>query len=202
MLRELLIKFLRKSAVEHGKYVKIWRKFGNPSLDDWTEYMRRHAGFESMGDNCSINPAAVFTDPHLTRIGNNVWITGGFVSGHDGSAIMLNQAHGTKFDAVGPVVIGDNVFIGVGTYILPGSNIGPNTIIGAGSVVSGRIEGGMVYAGNPPRKIRTMEEHMAILESRNISYPWRAMIEARKGGYDPEMEPELSRQRAAYFFKA
>lgn len=55
--------------------------------------------------------------------------------------------------------IGNNVFIGMNSIILMGTEIGDNTIIGAGSVVSGKVEGNSVYAGVPARKICTLEEH-------------------------------------------
>lgn len=42
--------------------------------------------------------------------------------------------------------------------ILPGTIIGENTIIDAGSVVSGAIEPDSIYAGNPARKLMTIEE--------------------------------------------
>jgi len=192
--------FLRYSAIRKGKYVGLWRRFGKPSLEDWTEYLRRHGGFQKIGNDCAINPAVVFTDPYLTSIGSNVWIAGGWLGGHDGSINTINRAYGTKFDSVGPILIEDNVFIGVGTHVLPGTRIGSNTIIGAGSVVSGTIEGNSVYAGVPARRIRSMDEHLARLEQRNASYPWRGLIESRKGGFDAEIEPELRRQRVAFFF--
>ena len=54
--------------------------------------------------------------------------------------------------AMRSVTIGDNVFVGWGATILPGTTIGENTIIGAGAVVSGNIEADFVYAGNPAKK--------------------------------------------------
>ena len=60
--------------------------------------------------------------------------------------------------AMRSVTIGDNVFVGWGATILPGTTIGENTIIGAGAVVSGNIEADSVYAGNPARKIMTLED--------------------------------------------
>jgi acetyltransferase-like isoleucine patch superfamily enzyme len=201
MIRKLIIKYLRTSSIERGKHVRLWRKFGSPSLDDWTEYVRRHGGLHEIGDNCAINPSVVFTDPYITQIGSNVRIAGGIIMGHDGSINMINRYHNSKFDAIGPVIISDNVFIGIGCIILAGAKIGANTIIGAGSVVSGRIEGDGVYAGNPLRRIRSMDEHIEKLAKRNANYPWRAMIEAREGGYDPVIEPELKRQRIGHFFR-
>ena len=47
------------------------------------------------------------------------------------------------------IKIGDNVFIGAQSIIMPGSEIGNNCIIGCGSVVRGKIESGKVVAGNP-----------------------------------------------------
>lgn len=51
------------------------------------------------------------------------------------------------------VEIGDNVWIGYNSIILPGCKIGNNCRIGAGSVVSGEFEDGKVIFGNPARKI-------------------------------------------------
>ena len=200
MIRSSIIRLLKNQALKNGKYVQLWRKLDKPSLEDWTEYLRRHGGFHKIGENCAINPAAVFTNPYLTSIGSNVRIAGGWFSGHDGSVNMINRAYGKKFDAVGPIIIGDNVFVGVGTFVLPNTRIASNTIIGAGSVVSGTFEGNAVYAGVPARKIRSMDQHLAALEKTNASYPWRSLIESQTGGFDPVMEPELRKQRKEFFF--
>lgn len=49
--------------------------------------------------------------------------------------------------------IGNNVFIGVNTTVLPNTTIEDNVIIGAGSVVKGVCEANSVYAGLPAKKI-------------------------------------------------
>lgn len=54
------------------------------------------------------------------------------------------------------VEIGDNVWIGGGTTILPGVTIGDNTTIGAGSVVAKDIPADSVAVGNPCRVIRRL----------------------------------------------
>lgn len=53
-----------------------------------------------------------------------------------------------------PVNIGDYVWIGGGTVILPGVTIGNNVVIGAGSVVTKDIPDDVVAFGNPCRVIR------------------------------------------------
>lgn len=47
------------------------------------------------------------------------------------------------------VHIGDNVWIGAGTIILPGVHIGKNSVIGAGSVVSRDVPENVLAVGNP-----------------------------------------------------
>lgn len=59
------------------------------------------------------------------------------------------------------VEIGDNVFIGARTIVLPGTIIGDNTIIGAGSVIKGQIKSNSVYAGNPARYICSIDDYLS-----------------------------------------
>lgn len=57
----------------------------------------------------------------------------------------------------GDIIIGDNVWIGMNSVLLPGVIIGNNTIIGAGSVVTKSFqEGYCVVAGNPAKIIRKL----------------------------------------------
>ena len=59
---------------------------------------------------------------------------------------------------IGRVTIGNNVFVGAGSIILPGVKIGDNSVIGAGSIVTKDVPANMVYAGNPAKQIMTLEE--------------------------------------------
>lgn len=99
---------------------------------------------------------------HLLHIGSNVVITGPVtILTHDYSSFVCMRRYPERERAVAAmrsVMIGDNVFVGWGATILPGTIIGENTIIGAGAVVSGNIEADSVYAGNPARKIMTLED--------------------------------------------
>ena len=58
-----------------------------------------------------------------------------------------------------PVTIGNNVWIGAGSVILPGVTIGDNTVIGAGSVVTKDIPANVVAVGNPCRVMREIGAH-------------------------------------------
>ncbi len=56
-----------------------------------------------------------------------------------------------------PVIIGDNVFIGMNSIILKGTTIGNNCVIGAGSVVHGKFEDNCIIAGNPAKVIKVIK---------------------------------------------
>ena len=101
----------------------------------------------------------------LLTIGDHVRITAGVkVLTHDYSWSAM-KTYGS--DAVMPgailgsqatVNIGSYVFIGMNAVITPGVTIGDHVIIGAGSVVTKDCESGGVYAGNPAKKIATLED--------------------------------------------
>ena len=56
--------------------------------------------------------------------------------------------------------MGNNVFVGFGSIILPGVTIGDNVIVGAGSVVRKDIPENSVVFGNPACVVCTTEEYI------------------------------------------
>jgi len=58
-----------------------------------------------------------------------------------------------------PVHIGNNVWIGAGSVLLPGVSIDDNTVIGAGSIVTRDIPANVVAVGNPCRVLREIGDH-------------------------------------------
>lgn len=57
-----------------------------------------------------------------------------------------------------PVVIEDNVWIGINVIILKGVTIGRNSFIGAGSVVTKDIPANVVAVGSPCKPVRLLTE--------------------------------------------
>jgi acetyltransferase-like isoleucine patch superfamily enzyme len=55
-----------------------------------------------------------------------------------------------------PVVIGDDVWLGLNVVVLKGITIGAGTVVGAGSIVSRSLPAGVVAAGQPAHVIRTL----------------------------------------------
>ena len=57
-----------------------------------------------------------------------------------------------------PVVIEQDVFIGMNSLILKNVRIGNGSVIGAGSVVVSDIPPGVIAAGNPAQVIRSITQ--------------------------------------------
>ena len=92
----------------------------------------------------------------LITIGNNVTIAPRVhILAHDASTKgFLN------YTKIGRVNIGNNVFIGAESVVLPNVTIGDNVIIGANSTVTKDIPSNSVYAGNPAKFICTLDEYI------------------------------------------
>ena len=102
----------------------------------------------------------------LIAIGDNVTFGPNVcILAHDAS-----MHHALGYTKIGRVTIGNNVFIGAGSTVLPGVSIGSDAIIGAGSVVTKSIPAGKVYAGNPAKEIYDtsvfLEKHKAEMQQR------------------------------------
>ena len=65
-----------------------------------------------------------------------------------------------NYTKIGRVNIGNNVFIGAESVVLPNVNIGDNVVIGANSIVTKDIPSNSVYAGNPAKFICTIDEYI------------------------------------------
>ncbi len=101
-----------------------------------------------------IGPKVRFDDYGKTKLGNRVVISDECILlSHDYSytsaLISVGDCPQTDIALVRDIVVGNNVFIGKRSIIMPGTTIGDNVIIGAGSVVRGKIPENSVVIGNP-----------------------------------------------------
>lgn len=112
-----------------------------------------------------MRPGMFSTEPWLIRLGSHVHVTSGvqFVT-HDGGTLVLR--HRTPdLEVTAPIAVGDRVYIGMNSIILPGVTIGDDVVIGAGSVVSKSVPSGAVAAGVPAKVIKSLDEyHFSLLE--------------------------------------
>lgn len=123
----------------------------------------------TVGSNCRIYIFRWGTEPFLITIGDNVTITYGVkILTHDGATCLIYEKE-SRFYKYAPVVIGNNVFIGVNSIIMPGVEIGDNVIIAAGSVVTKNITENQVIGGNPAKKICTFEQYQKKVKENYIN---------------------------------
>lgn len=95
-----------------------------------------------IGNYCGFSGCSVVSDNEVI-FGNEVLVgTGVIIGDRDDHKSIYNTP--SK-----PVIIGNNVWIGMNSIILKGVRIGDNTIIGAGSVVTKDIPSNVIAAGNP-----------------------------------------------------
>ncbi|MEG4802132.1 acyltransferase [Microcoleus sp. ARI1-B5] len=201
MIKSTFQKILRHFAMRYGKLRGLYVKFCDPSSEEYTEFLRLHGNLYSIGENCTILPSTLFTDPSYVRIGNNVHFSTCTLICHDGAVAMLNQAYNVKLDAVGKIDIRDNVFIGYNSIVLRNVTIGPNAIVAAGAVVTKDVAEGDIVAGVPAKPIGRVADLVEKWQTETQSLPWANLINSREGAYDPEMEPQLTQVRLSHFYR-
>ena len=101
--------------------------------------------------NCTILDVAKVKFGDDCMLGPNVAI---YAVGHP----LHPASRNTGYEYGAPVTIGDNVWIGGNSVIVPGVTVGSNVVIGAGSVVTKDIPDWTMAAGNPCQVIRAITE--------------------------------------------
>lgn len=111
-----------------------------------------------VGENFFANYNLVILDVGKVRIGNNAQIAPNvsiYTAGHPIHPDSRNSGYEYGID----ITIGDNVWIGGNTCIMPGVKIGKNVVIGAGSVVTKDIPDDVIAFGNPCKVVRKITEN-------------------------------------------
>lgn len=110
-----------------------------------------------VGKNFFANYNCTILDVAKVKIGDNCQMAPNvaiYTAGHPVHPAARNSAYEYGIE----VTIGDNVWIGGNTVILPGVHIGDNVVIGGGSVVTKDIPDWSIAAGNPCKVIRKITE--------------------------------------------
>ena len=111
-----------------------------------------------MGKDCHVMGECIIDPGHcwLIEIGDRVTLAPRVhILAHDAST-----KRPLGYTLIGKVTIGNDVFIGAGTIVLPNTHIGNKVIIGAGSVVSRSIPDNSVAVGNPAKVVGTFDDYV------------------------------------------
>lgn len=115
------------------------------------------------------NPHGMFsTEPWCIKLGDNVHITRDvmFVT-HDGGTLLFRNKV-PDLEITKPIIVGNNVYIGIKTIIIPGVRIGNNVIIAAGSVVTKDIPDDTVWGGCPAKFIKPISEYFEKIQKESL----------------------------------
>lgn len=108
------------------------------------------------------------SEPYLVTLGDNVYISvdAKFLC-HDGATLPFRKDC-PDLELAGEVVVGNNVFIGMGALILPNVKIGSNCIVGARAVVTKSVPDGSIVAGNPAKFIGHTKDFLDRAKERSL----------------------------------
>ena len=137
-----------------------------------------------VGNNFYANYNCTIIDVAKVTIGANCFMAPNvaiYTAGHPVHPDTRNSA----YEYGKAVTIGDNVWIGGNTVILPGVTIGSNVVIGAGSVVTKDIPDWCMAAGNPcrVRKAITEDDRRKLFHDEMIdNEAWEDLVNRGFGG--------------------
>ena len=154
------INALKKQMISCGKDVFFYgrsRLSGAPNIQ--------------IANNVHIGENAYIRGEGGLKIGNNVHISRNLVlysmnHSYEGRRLPFDETTESR-----PVIIGDNVWIGMNVCITPGTEIGDGAVISMGSVIHGKIPPLAIVATGEPKiiKYRNSEHYNKLLTENQFA---------------------------------
>ncbi|APD07700.1 maltose O-acetyltransferase [Flavobacteriaceae bacterium UJ101] len=165
--RKLTLQYNTLDSKDSEKRIEILQNLlGTAGKNIWIEtpFHCDYGKLIHIGRNTVVNMNCVFLDDNKIRIGEDCLIAPSvqiYTATHPIKAsdrILSNPKpnQASFVTSSKPVTIGNRVWIGGGSIILPGVKIGNNTTIGAGSVVTKNIPDNVLAFGNPCKVVQEL----------------------------------------------
>ncbi|WP_166647975.1 DapH/DapD/GlmU-related protein [Hymenobacter sp. UV11] len=156
-----LISFVQRKYEQRRKYILKTRfaTCGN-NVDIHLSCNILAPAYLSIGNNSSVGAYTTIFAGFGVSIGKNCLIStncGISSVNHIQEAYIRYEGDSAEATGSKPVIIGDNVWLGMNTCVLPGITIGDNSIVGAGSVVTKNIPSNEIWVGNPARFVKKLD---------------------------------------------
>lgn len=137
------------------------------------EKQARFAGVK-IGEHNFIASRFWSSEGYLIEVGSHCQITAGVKFYTHGGGQFIRNEH-PDFDCFGKIKIGNYVYIGNNSLIMPGVEICDNVLVAAGSVVTKSIPSNVVVGGNPAKIICGKDEYIKRnmpfnLKSKGMNY--------------------------------
>lgn len=109
-----------------------------------------------IGDNCRINGAYIHAKTNVC-LGSNCVVASGVSIIDSNGHVLYSKDRTIGRDTPKPILIGDNVWVGMNAIILKGTIIGDNSVVAAGSVVKGHFPANSLIQGVPAEVVKLLE---------------------------------------------
>ncbi len=108
----------------------------------------------NIGQNCGFSSTVIAAMDSIT-IGQNVLCGANVtITDTDWHSIDLNKRKDGESGKCAPIIIENNVWLGLGVTVLKGVTIGEGAVVGAGSIVNQSLPKGWIACGQPARPIK------------------------------------------------
>ena len=181
----MIVRALYRSRFEIGSNYKVWGKIrfffhGKGKVvigKDFHCVTARRRSFITLFTSCHLT----IIDEGMIILGNHVGLNGTTITArskvsigdntmigpntiiidHDGHVAWPLEDRWIKQGPIKEIIIENDVWIGMNCIILKGVTIGSGAIIAAGSIVINDVEPNSIYAGNPAKKIKELDENIS-----------------------------------------
>jgi len=144
-----------------------------------------------VGKNFSRQNNVIIDPGHcwLIEIGDNVTLAPRvMILCHDASTKYF-----LGYAKIGKVKIGNNVFVGANTTILPGVTIGDNVVIGANSTVTKDIPNNSLAVGSPVKVLSNLDDYLNRMKELKEKSPVYGEEWTVRGGITEEKKNKMKK---------